>query len=52
MIIGTCMNGKKCVYDLPIKVETVEQFESLIYDYNDGDLQKASVKSFTISLNY
>ena len=38
MIIGTCVNGKKCVYDLPIKVETLEQFNSLIYGYNDGRL--------------
>ena len=30
------MDGKKCVYDLPIKCETVEQFESLIYSYNNG----------------
>lgn len=41
MIIGTCMNGKKCVYDLPIKIETVEQFESLIYGYNNGRLAES-----------
>jgi len=41
MIIGTCMNGKKCVYDLPIKCETVEQFESLIYGYNNGRLAES-----------
>lgn len=41
MIIGTCMNGKKCVYDLPIKIETVEQFESLIYGYNNGRLSES-----------
>ena len=40
MIIGTCMNGKKCVYDLPIKIE-VEQFESLIYGYNNGRLAES-----------
>jgi hypothetical protein len=34
MIIGTLMNGKKCVYDLPSEITTAEQFESLIYDYN------------------
>lgn len=41
MIIGICMNGKKCVYDLPIKCETVEQFESLIYSYNNGRLAES-----------
>ena len=35
------MNGKKCVYDLPIKIETVEQFESLIYGYNNGRLSES-----------
>ena len=35
------MNGKKCVYDLPIKIETVEQFESLIYGYNNGRLAES-----------
>lgn len=38
MIIGTCLNGKKCVYDSQIKVEILEQFNSLIYGYNDGRL--------------
>lgn len=38
MIIGTCINGMGCIYELPINVETVEQFESLIYDYNNGRL--------------
>ena len=36
MIIGTCLNGKKCVYDLPINIQTIEEFESLIYDYHHG----------------
>ena len=38
MIIGTCLNGKKCVYDLPINIQTIEEFESLIYDYHHGRL--------------
>lgn len=41
MIIGTLMDGTKCVYDLPIKVDTVEQFESLIYDYNNGRMAES-----------
>lgn len=38
MIVGTCLNGKKCVYDLPINIQTIEEFQSLIYGYNDGRL--------------
>ncbi len=41
MIIGTCINGKKCVYDLPIKIETLQEFESLIYSYNNGRLAES-----------
>ena len=41
MIIGTCVNGMKCVYDLPVKVNTVEEFESLIYRYNDGRMAES-----------
>lgn len=41
MIIGTCINGEKCVYDLPIKIDTVEEFESLIYDYNNGRMAES-----------
>lgn len=37
MIIGTCINGMKCTYDLPINL-TAEQFKSLIYGYNNGRL--------------
>lgn len=35
MIIGTMMNGEKCVYDLPKQIETAEQMKSLIYGYNN-----------------
>lgn len=41
MIVGTCLNGKKCVYDLPINIQTIEEFESLIYGYNDGRLAES-----------
>lgn len=33
-IIGTCKNGKHCIYDVPDQIKTIEQFNSLIYDYN------------------
>lgn len=36
MIIGTLLNGKKCVYDLPVMLKTAEQLESLIYGYNEN----------------
>ena len=36
MIIGTFADGTKCVYDLPKEIQTAEQLESLIYDYNNG----------------
>ena len=36
MIIGTLLNGKKCVYDLPERIKTAEQLESLIYGYNEN----------------
>lgn len=36
MIIGTLLNGKKCVYDLPVMIKTAEQLESLIYGYNEN----------------
>lgn len=35
MLIGTMMNGKKCVYDLPEQIKTLEQLQSLIYGYNN-----------------
>ena len=35
MLIGTnTVDGTKCVYDLPAEIETAEQMNSLIYDYN------------------
>lgn len=41
MLIGTCINGMRCIYDLPNNIETVEQFKSLIYGYNDGRLAES-----------
>ena len=41
MIIGTCVNGMNCVYDLPDNIETAEQLKSLIYGYNDGRLAES-----------
>ena len=41
MIIGTCANGQKCVYDLPMEIKTAEEFESLICGYNNGRLAES-----------
>lgn len=41
MLVSTLMNGKKCVYDLPDEIDTVEKFESLIYGYNNGRLAES-----------
>lgn len=41
MIIGTCENGMKCVYDLPEEIKTAEQLTSLIRGYNDGRLAES-----------
>lgn len=30
MIIGTLLDGRTCVYDLPKEIDTVEKFTSLI----------------------
>lgn len=41
MIIGTLYNGGNCVYDLPIEIKTVAEFEALIYDYNNGRMAES-----------
>lgn len=41
MITGTTINVQKCVYDLPMEIKTVEEFESLIYGYNNGRLAES-----------
>lgn len=35
MITGRTTSGQKCVYDLPAQIKTAEEFESLIYGYNN-----------------
>lgn len=44
MIIGTLVNGGKCVYDLPAEIKTAAEFESLIYGYNNGRMAEAQRK--------
>lgn len=44
MIIGLCANGKKCVYDTPNEIKTVEEFTSLIYDYNYNAHQREELQ--------
>lgn len=41
MIIGTLENGNKCVYDLPAEIKTAEEFEALIYGYNNDRMAKS-----------
>lgn len=41
MIIGTLENGTTCVYDLPDEIKTAEQFQSLIYGYNNGRMAES-----------
>lgn len=41
MIIGTLENGTTCVYDLPDEIKTEEQFQSLIYGYNNGRMAES-----------
>lgn len=45
MIIGMLMDGSKCVYDLPIKVETVDEFTALITGYNDKHWQREELQN-------
>ena len=44
MIIGTTINGQKCVYDLPAEIKTAEEFKSLIYGYNNGRLAESQTE--------
>lgn len=41
MIIGTLVNGGKCVYDLPAEIKTAAEFKGLIYGYNNGRMAEA-----------
>mgnify|MGYP006968352282 CR=1 FL=1 len=44
MIIGKLTNGKKCVYDVPEQIKSVEQFKSLIYGYNNNIRHREELK--------
>ena len=41
MITGRTISGQKCVYDLPAQIKTAEEFESLIYGFNNGRLAES-----------
>ena len=41
MIIGTMLNGNKCVYDLPAGIKTTAELESLIYGFNNGRMAES-----------
>lgn len=45
MIKGLCENGMTCVYELPIAVNTVEQFESLICGYSNNPAHREELKN-------
>lgn len=45
MIFGTLENGSTCVYDLPFKVETAEEFTALITGYNDNPWQREELQN-------
>lgn len=40
MIKGKMFTGETVVYDLPSEIKTADQFESLIYGYNDNQAQR------------
>lgn len=45
MIIGTCENGIKCVYEVEnAEIKTVEEFESLIEGYNYNPVQREELQ--------
>lgn len=52
MIIGTLMDGTKCVYDLPIKVVPLSNSKVLFTTTTTAEWQKVNARSFTTSLNY
>lgn len=45
MIIGTLLDGRTCVYDLPKEIDTVEKFTSLIREYNDKPWQRDELQA-------
>ena len=44
LIIGTLEDGSKCVYDTPNEIKNAEQFESLIYGYNENPRQREELQ--------
>ena len=52
MIIGTTVNGKKAVYDVPNNIKTVAEFESLIYGYNDNPAHREELQGQPKLLGY
>lgn len=45
MFKGICETGLTCVYDLPTKIETIEEFESLICGYNHNPAHRAELQN-------
>lgn len=45
MIIGTLENGNTCVYDLPFKVDSAEEFEAMITGYNNKPWQREELQN-------
>lgn len=44
IITGRMENGNKCVYDLPTEIKNVEQFNGLIYGYNENPRQREELQ--------
>ena len=44
MITGKMFTGETVVYDLPKEIKTAEQFESLIYGYNENPVQREELQ--------
>ena len=51
MIIGTMENGKKVVYEIP-DITKAEEFESLIYGYNDNPAHREELQGQPKLLGY
>lgn len=44
LIIGTMADGNKCVYDVPSEIKNAEQFNSLVYGYNENEKQREELQ--------
>lgn len=44
LIIGTCENGIKCVYDVPDNIKTAEELKALICGYNNNPRQREELQ--------